>query len=262
MGVVNVTPDSFSDGGRLEGVEGAVAHGLALDRAGADILDIGGESTRPGARPVNAEDEAGRVLPVIRTLRPLTPRRISIDTCKPEVARGAMEAGADIWNDVTALAAPGAADLAAELGCEVVLMHMQGTPQTMQQDPRYEDVVQEVTTFFEERLLRLEEHGVRREQVLLDPGIGFGKTPAHNLSLLRGLGVISSLKRPMLLGVSRKSFIGHLFGAEPDQRIGASVACALWAAEAGVTVFRVHDVAQTVQALRMREILNNQTNTR
>jgi dihydropteroate synthase len=140
-------------------------------------------------------------------------------------------------------------------------MHMQGTPQTMQEDPHYENVVDEVGAFFEERLLRLEEHGVRREQVLLDPGIGFGKTLPHNLSLLRSLGVISVLERPMLLGVSRKSFIGRLFDVEPNQRIGASVACALWAAEAGVTVFRVHDVAQTVQALRMREILNNQTKT-
>jgi dihydropteroate synthase len=140
-------------------------------------------------------------------------------------------------------------------------MHMQGTPQTMQKNPHYEDVVDEVGAFFEERLLRLEEQGVRREQVVLDPGIGFGKALTHNLSLLRGLGVISAFERPMMLGVSRKSFIGRLFDAEPDQRMGASVACALWAAEAGVTVFRVHDVAQTVQALRMREILNNQTKT-
>jgi dihydropteroate synthase len=175
MGVMNVTPDSFSDGGRLEGVEGAVAHGLALDRAGADILDIGGESTRPGARPVNAEDEAGRVLPVIRTLRPLTPRRISIDTCKPEVARGAMEAGADIWNDVTALATPGAADLAAELGCEVVLMHMQGEPRTMQAAPQYEDVLAEVCAFLEARAEAALAAGVARERIWLDPGIGFGK---------------------------------------------------------------------------------------
>jgi len=149
----------------------------------------------------------------------------------------------------------------AATGAGYVLMHMQGTPQTMQEDPHYENVVDEVGTFFEERLLRLEEHGVRREQVLLDPGIGFGKTLPHNLSLLRSLGVISVLERPLLLGVSRKSFIGRLFDVEPNQRFGASVACALWAAEAGVTVFRVHDVAQTVQALRMREILNNQTKT-
>jgi dihydropteroate synthase len=192
----------------------------------------------------------------------------------PVTASGAVEtepvfhlataqAGASVINDIEAhRTVPELWKTVAATGAGYVLMHMQGTPQTMQQDPHYEDVVQEVSGFFGERILRLEEQGVRREQVLLDPGIGFGKTLAHNLSLLRGFGVISALKRPMLLGVSRKSFIGRLFGAEPDQRIGASVACALWAAEAGVTVFRVHDVAQTVQALRMREILNNQTNTR
>jgi dihydropteroate synthase len=188
---------------------------------------------------------------------------ISVDTRKAGVARAALEAGASVINDIEAHRTdPELWKTVAATGAGYVLMHMQGTPQTMQQDPHYEDVVQEVSGFFGERILRLEEQGVRREQVLLDPGIGFGKTLAHNLSLLRGFGVISALKRPMLLGVSRKSFIGRLFGAEPDQRIGASVACALWAAEAGVTVFRVHDVAQTVQALRMREILNNQTNTR
>ena len=254
MGVVNVTPDSFSDGGRLEGVEGAVAHGLALDRAGADILDIGGESTRPGARPVNAEDEAGRVLPVIRTLRPLTQRRISIDTCKPEVARGAMEAGADIWNDVTALGTPGAADLAAELGCEVVLMHMQGEPRTMQAAPQYEDVLAEVCAFLEARAGAALAAGVSREQIWLDPGIGFGKTVAHNLALLAGLERIVALGFPVLLGASRKRFIAAVGagGMLASDRLGGSLAAALAGARAGVAAVRVHDVAETVQALRVQ----------
>jgi dihydropteroate synthase len=254
MGVMNVTPDSFSDGGRLEGVEGAVAHGLALDRAGADILDIGGESTRPGARPVSAEDEAGRVLPVIRTLRPLTPRRISIDTCKPEVARGAMEAGADIWNDVTALAAPGAADLAAELGCEVVLMHMQGEPRTMQAAPQYEDVLAEVCAFLEARAGAALAAGVAREKIWLDPGIGFGKTVAHNLALLAGLERIVALGFPVLLGASRKRFIAAVGagGMLASDRLGGSLAAALAGARAGVAAVRVHDVAETVQALRVQ----------
>jgi dihydropteroate synthase len=251
---MNVTPDSFSDGGRLEGVEGAVAHGLALDRAGADILDIGGESTRPGARPVNAEDEAGRVLPVIRTLRPLTPRRISIDTCKPEVARGAMEAGADIWNDVTALAAPGAADLAAELGCEVVLMHMQGEPRTMQTSPHYDDVLAEVCAFLEARAGIALAAGVARERIWLDPGIGFGKTLEHNLALLAGLPALVGLGFPVLLGASRKRFIAAIGpgGEDPGDRLGGSLAAALAGAQAGVAAVRVHDVAQTVQALEVQ----------
>ena len=254
MGVVNVTPDSFSDGGRLEGVEGAVAHSLALDRAGADILDIGGESTRPGARPVNAEDEARRVLPVIRTLRPLTQRRISIDTCKPEVAREAMEAGADIWNDVTALGAPGAADLAAELGCEVVLMHMQGEPRTMQAAPQYEDVLAEVCAFLEARAAAALAAGVAREKIWLDPGIGFGKTVAHNLALLAGLERIVALGFPVLLGASRKRFIATVGagGMLASDRLGGSLAAALAGARAGVAAVRVHDVAETMQALRVQ----------
>jgi dihydropteroate synthase len=199
---------------------------------------------------------------VVRALAAKTQAVISVDTRKAAVARAALDAGASIINDIEAHRTdPELWKIVAAAGAGYVLMHMQGTPQTMQKNPHYEDVVDEVGAFFEERLLRLEEQGVRREQVVLDPGIGFGKALTHNLSLLRGLGVISAFERPMMLGVSRKSFIGRLFDAEPDQRMGASVACALWAAEAGVTVFRVHDVAQTVQALRMREILNNQTKT-
>jgi dihydropteroate synthase len=254
MGVVNVTPDSFSDGGLLVGAEGAVAHALALDRAGADILDIGGESTRPGARPVSAEEEAGRILPVIRLLRPLTHRRISVDTCKPDVARAAVEAGADIWNDVTALGAPGAADLAAELACDVVLMHMQGEPRTMQAAPRYEDVLAEVCDFLEARARAALDAGVARERIWLDPGIGFGKTLAHNLALLAGLGRIVALGFPVLLGASRKRFIAAVGagGELASDRLGGSLAAALAGARAGVAAVRVHDVAQTLQALEVQ----------
>jgi dihydropteroate synthase len=197
------------------------------------------------------------VIPVVKALASRTGAVISIDTRKAGVARAALDAGASIVNDIEAQRTdPELWKAVAAAGAGYVAMHMQGTPQTMQADPRYEDVVGEVTGFFRERLLRLEACGVRPEQVLLDPGIGFGKTLDHNLALIRGLGVISTLGRPILLGVSRKSFIGRLFGAEPDDRLGASLACALWAAGSGAGMFRVHDVAETVQALRMREILN------
>jgi dihydropteroate synthase len=254
MGVVNVTPDSFSDGGRLEGPGAALAHALVLDAAGADILDIGGESTRPGAGPVGAEAEMARVLPLLQALRPRTRRRLSIDTCKPEVALAAVEAGADMWNDVTALGAPGAPELAARLGCEVVLMHMQGEPRTMQAAPQYEDVLAEVCAFLEARAGAALAAGVAREQIWLDPGIGFGKTVAHNLALLAGLEQIVALGFPVLLGASRKGFIATLDpgGAGPADRLGGSLAAALAGARAGVAAVRVHDVAQTVQALRVQ----------
>ena len=263
MGILNVTPDSFSDGGCFYEAEQAIARGEQLVAEGAEFIDIGGESTRPGAVPVGEAEELRRVIPVVRALAAKTRAVISVDTRKAGVARAALDAGASVINDIEANRTdPELWKAVAATGAGYVLMHMQGSPQTMQANPCYDDVVQEVGSFFEERLRRLEDHGVHREQVLLDPGIGFGKTLDHNLALVRGLKVLSTVGRPMLLGVSRKSFIGRLFDAEPDQRGGASLACALWAAESGVTVFRVHDVAMTVQALRMREILNNQTNTR
>jgi dihydropteroate synthase len=263
MGILNVTPDSFSDGGCYFDPERAVARGEELVAEGAEVIDIGGESTRPGAAPVDEAEELRRVIPVVRALAAKTRALISVDTRKAGVARAALEAGAGLINDIEAYRTdPELWKAVAAAGAGYVLMHMQGTPGTMQVNPQYREVVGEVTAFFEERMRCLEHSGVQREQVLLDPGIGFGKTLEHNLTLLRGLRVLSSAGRPILLGVSRKSFIGRLFGAEPDQRTGASVACALWAADAGVGVFRVHDVAQTVQALRMREILNHQTNTR
>lgn len=258
MGILNVTPDSFSDGGCFLDPARAVARGEALAAEGAELIDIGGESTRPGAAPVDEAEELRRVIPVVRALAARTRAVISVDTRKPGVARAALDAGAGIINDIEAHRTdPELWKAVAAAGAGYVLMHMQGSPQTMQVDPQYGDVVAEVTGFFRERLERLEEAGVHREQVLLDPGIGFGKTLEHNLALIRGLGVISTLGRPILLGVSRKSFIGRLFGAEPQQRLGASVACALWAAGSGAGVFRVHDVVETVQALRMTEILNH-----
>lgn len=254
MGVVNVTPDSFSDGGRLANIEAALAHALALDAAGADILDIGGESTRPGAEPVDAAEEMARTLPLLTALRPKTLRRLSIDTCKPEVAEAAVRVGADIWNDVSALGAPGAPELAARLGCEVVLMHMQGEPRTMQTSPHYDDVLAEVCAFLEARAGIALAAGVARERIWLDPGIGFGKTLEHNLALLAGLPALVGLGFPVLLGASRKRFIAAIGpgGEDPGDRLGGSLAAALAGAQAGVAAVRVHDVAQTVQALEVQ----------
>ncbi len=251
MGVVNVTPDSFSDGGRFLDPEAAIAHGLALVAEGADLLDLGGESTRPGAEPVSAADEIARVVPVIAGLRARTAVPLSIDTLKPEVARAAMAAGASIWNDVTALGAPGAGETAAELGCEVILMHMQGQPRTMQDAPRYNDVVAEVADFLVARAEAAMAAGVARERIRLDPGIGFGKTLEHNLELLRSLERISALGFPVVLGVSRKRFIRAIDASavEATDRLGGSLAAALWGARHGASVLRVHDVRETVQAM-------------
>ena len=252
MGIVNVTPDSFSDGGRF------LDHASALDQAwrlvadGADILDIGGESTRPGAAPVSADEEIARVVPLIAAIRAETEVAISVDTMKPAVARAAVAAGATMWNDVAALRfAPDAPEVAAELGCEVVLMHMLGEPGTMQDDPRYGDVVAEVEAFLLARALTAMAAGVEREKIWLDPGIGFGKTPAHNLALLAALPRFVALGYPVLLGASRKRFIAALdpLGAEADERLGGSLAAHLHGAAAGVAAVRVHDVRETAQAL-------------
>jgi dihydropteroate synthase len=254
MGVVNVTPDSFSDGGRHFDPAAALAHARRLIAEGADILDIGGESTRPGAAPVPEAEEIARVVPLIRALRAESDVAISVDTMKPAVARAAADAGAGMWNDVTALGhAPESLALAAELGCEVVLMHMQGEPGTMQVEPRYDDVVAEVAAYLAARAEAAMAAGVAREKIWLDPGVGFGKHMIrHNLPLLAGLERIVGLGFPVLLGVSRKSFIGRLDGGAPaDQRLGGSIAGALWGAAAGVAAVRVHDVRETVQALRV-----------
>ena len=259
MGIVNVTPDSFSDGGRLASVEAAVPHGLRLIEQGADILDIGGESTRPGAAPVQAAEEIARVLPVIEDLRSRWRGPISIDTMKPAVARAAVAAGATMWNDVTALGfAPDSLATAAALGCDVVLMHMQGEPRTMQADPHYEDVVAEVADWLAARAEAAMAAGVGRERIWLDPGIGFGKTAAHNLALTAGLERLVATGFPVLYGASRKRTIQAIdaSAADPGDRLGGSLALALEAVRRGAAVIRVHDVRETVQALAIQAALD------
>jgi dihydropteroate synthase len=252
MGIVNVTPDSFSDGGRFLDPERAVAHGLALEREGASILDIGGESTRPGAQPVDTQEELARVIPVIEGLRAAgAAATISIDTSKAAVAAGAIDAGAEIVNDVTALRGdPAMAGLIASRdGVRCVLTHMLGEPRTMQDDPRYADVVSEVAAFLTERLQEASAHGIAAERVWLDPGIGFGKTAAHNLELLRRLPELSALGRPLVLGASRKSFLGTITGRGFSERGAATIAANVLGFLGGARIFRVHDVAQTRDAL-------------
>ncbi|WBQ10128.1 dihydropteroate synthase [Hyphomonadaceae bacterium ML37] len=252
MGVVNVTPDSFSDGGRFAGPDAACEHALTLMDQGADWLDIGGESTRPGAQPVSETEEMDRVLPVIEAVRAARPGAlISIDTIKPGVAGAAIGAGASLWNDVSALRTDGALEMAAGLGRPVCLMHMQGEPRTMQDAPRYDDVVTDVARFLGQRAGAAMAAGVAREHILLDPGIGFGKTLAHNLALLGALEHFAGLGLPILVGASRKRFIAGIdpTATEPADRLGGSLAVALHAARAGVAMVRVHDVRETVQAL-------------
>jgi dihydropteroate synthase len=273
MGIINVTPDSFSDGGQYFDTNAAVEHGLKLVQEGADILDVGGESTRPRATPVSEEEELRRVAPVIEQLAARTKVPLSIDTMKPAIARAAIRAGASIVNDVAANSR-GQSEVSKEnpenfkletensdemwrliagTGAGYVAMHMQGTPQTMHLNPVYGDVVREVGEFFFERLQRMIGCGVSREQIIFDPGIGFGKTPEHNLELLAGLESFKKLERPLLIGVSRKSFIGKLLGSETISRLPASLACACLSVRAGVQIIRTHDVAETVQAVRMTE---------
>lgn len=251
MGVVNVTPDSFSDGGWFIDPARAIDHALRLVDEGAAIIDIGGESTRPGADPVDEATELARVLPVIRGLSAQTAAAISIDTRKPRVARACVEAGASIWNDVSALTfAPDSLAAAAALDCRIVLMHAQGDPKTMQIDPRYDDVVAEVTGFLRARIDACEAAGVARERLIVDPGVGFGKTPAHNLALIAGVPALAALGRPVLLGASRKRFIAALDRQGPAEvRLGGSIAAALAGAAGGASILRVHDVAATRQAL-------------
>ncbi|MEH6664970.1 MAG: dihydropteroate synthase [Brevundimonas sp.] len=256
MGIVNVTPDSFSDGGRHDSVAAAVAHALTLLGQGADVLDIGGESTRPGAEPVDAAEEIARVVPVIAAICAERPGAVlSIDTMKPEVARAAVAAGAALWNDVTALThAADSAAAAAELGCGVILMHMQGAPRTMQADPRYDDVVAEVRDWLAGRADAAMAAGVARGRIWLDPGIGFGKTAAHNLALTAHLDQLTALGFPVLYAASRKRTIQVVDPAatDPMDRLGGSIALALEGARRGAAMVRVHDVRETVQALRLQ----------
>lgn len=257
MGVVNVTPDSFSDGGQFIVAADAVARALRLAEQGADIIDIGGESTRPHATPVSEKEELRRVMPVIESLAGKLKVPLSIDTMKPEVARAALKAGASIVNDVGANREDDRMwRVVAAAGAGYVAVHMQGTPQTMQGTPRYQDVVREVGEFFSDRILRVSDCGVALDQVILDVGIGFGKSPGHNLRLLGELARFAELERPLLIGVSRKSFLGKFAGGEDLRaRLPAALACASLAVEAGAQMVRAHDVAETVAAVRMTEAI-------
>ena len=258
MGVVNVTPDSFSDGGLFLDAEAAIAHGRELAAEGADILDVGGESTRPGADAVGAEEELARTLPVVEALAgeagPGVP--VSIDTSKAPVAAAALDAGAAIVNDVTALRGdPDLAGLCAEHGCDVVLMHMLGTPRTMQEDPRYDDVVDDVKAFLVERISVAIDAGIDERRIWVDPGIGFGKTVEHNLELLRRLGELAELGRPIVIGTSRKRFLGSLTGRDVGERLGGTVASNVLAVAAGADVVRVHEVAAAREAITVAEAI-------
>ena len=255
MGILNVTPDSFSDGGDFFALDKAVERALQMEAEGAAIIDIGGESTRPGALAVSEKDEINRVVPVIKALQSRLGVPISIDTQKPAVMRAAVRAGAGFINDVNALQEPGALEAAAECGVPVCLMHMQGNPRTMQADPSYADVVTEVRTFLLQRVAACEQSGIAANRLLLDPGFGFGKTVDHNLRLLARMDALVSTGFPVLVGLSRKSMIGKLLGLETGQRLPASIALAVLAVERGAKLVRSHDVAETWQALQMNAAL-------
>lgn len=255
MGVVNVTPDSFSDGGHHASTASAISHARQLIADGADILDIGGESTRPGAATVSTQEELDRVLPVIEGLGDISVP-ISIDTYKPEVMRAALAAGACMVNDINALQEKGALDAVASSDAAVCLMHKQGTPKNMQQQPHYTDVIAEVSAFLRERIAAAEAAGIARDRIVIDPGFGFGKTLAHNLDLLRELETFCALGMPVLAGLSRKSMLGAITGRDVDERVAASVAAALLAVQRGAAIVRVHDVRETVDVLKIWNAVN------
>jgi dihydropteroate synthase len=248
-GILNVTPDSFSDGGLFDGLERAVEHGCRLAAEGAELIDIGGESTRPGSRPPTLAEELDRVVPVVEALRRRVPVPLSVDTSRPEVMRAAVAAGAGMINDVRALRAPDALEAAAQLGVPVCLMHMQGSPETMQRAPRYQDVVDEVRAFLAERQRACLDGGIRPEHLVVDPGFGFGKTLSQNVTLLASLGRLSGLGVPIMVGLSRKSMLGQLTGRAVGDRLPGSLAAAVIAAQRGAAVLRVHDVAATRDVL-------------
>lgn len=251
MGVLNVTPDSFSDGGRFMRPEAALDHALAMVEAGADVIDVGGESTRPGARPVSTAEQLGRVIPVIERIAPRVDARISIDTSDPEVMRAAVAAGAAMINDIRALRVPGALAAAAALDVPVVLMHMRGEPETMQSEPDYHDVVGEVAAFLRERMAAAMCAGIPREHLMIDPGFGFGKRLEHNLALLANLSSFADLGVPVLVGLSRKSMLGAITGAGVGERLPEGLAAAVLAVERGAAMVRTHEVGATVAALRL-----------
>jgi dihydropteroate synthase len=252
MGVVNVTPDSFSDGGRFADSAAAIAHGRRLAQEGADLLDIGGESTRPGAAPVSEAEEMERVLPVLQELVRLD-KPVSVDTRRPAVMRAALAAGASMINDVRALAEPYAHEAVAATGCAVCLMHMKGTPATMQREPRYDDVVAEVKAFLADAVRKARFAGIGEDRIVVDPGFGFGKTVEHNLALLRNLRQIAELGVPVLVGLSRKSTIGRITGRPVEERLAGSLAMALLAIERGATIVRVHEVKETKDVIAVWE---------
>ena len=251
MGVLNVTPDSFSNDGRFADVDAAVEHALRMVEAGAGLIDVGGESTRPGAQAVEAEEEIRRVVPVIEALATRAGVPISVDTSKPAVMTAATRAGASMINDVRALREPGALEAAADTQAAICLMHMQGEPRTMQADPRYGDVVAEVRDFLRERAAACQAGGITRDRLLIDPGIGFGKRLEHNLALLAGLPALTGLGWPVLVGVSRKSMFGALLGRAVDERLAGGIAAATAAILAGASIVRTHDVAATVDAVKV-----------
>lgn len=255
MGILNVTPDSFSDGGRFVDVQRAIEHGIAMAQAGAGMIDVGGESTRPGAQAVSEQEEIDRTAPVIAALTRQLAIPVSIDTSKPGVIAAALQAGAALLNDVRALREPGALAAAAASDAAVCLMHMQGAPRTMQQDPHYADVVREVREFLDERVAACEHAGIERNRILLDPGIGFGKRLSHNLQLLAHLPALRFAGLPLLIGVSRKSMFGELLQRPVEQRLAGSLAVATAAVLAGASVLRVHDIAETVDAVKVASAL-------
>lgn len=258
MGIINTTPDSFSDGGQFTDTNSAVDHALRLADEGADILDIGGESSRPGSKPVSLEEELQRVIPVVERLAKRSKILLSVDTQKPEVAQIALKAGASIINDIAAnRVSPEMWQVVQDAKAGYVCMHMQGTPQTMQMNPQYDNVLQDIETFFHQRIAKLAEHGIGAEQVVLDPGIGFGKSLDHNIQLLKGLNKFRVVERPIMVGVSRKSFIEKLLSIPTSDRLPASLACAVWSMVQGASIVRVHDVAETVQAIRIAEALTD-----
>jgi dihydropteroate synthase len=252
MGVVNITPDSFSDGGQFLDARAAIEHARRLAADGAHIIDIGGESTRPGAAPVTEDEELARILPVLEELSDLC---VSVDTRRPAVMEAALDAGASMINDVQALRAPGASDAVRESQCAVCLMHMKGEPATMQREPHYDDVVREVKAFLQERVTAAEAAGIARERIVVDPGFGFGKTAEHNLTLLKRLAEFGDLGVPLLAGLSRKSTIGRLTGRPADERLAGSLAMALIALQGGATILRVHDVKETRDVIAVWQAL-------
>lgn len=255
MGVLNITPDSFSDGGEWQSPDQAVRHAQEMLLAGADIIDVGGESTRPGAAEITTAEELDRVLPIIERLQTEVDAPLSIDTCKPEVMLAAVQAGAGMINDVYALRSEGAVETVVGLGVPVCLMHMQGRPRSMQQQPSYQDVVAEVSAFLLQRTEVLLQAGFRQRDIVLDPGFGFGKSLAHNIELFRAIPQLAALGYPLLVGVSRKSMLGAITGQGVESRLAASVAAALLAAQAGASILRVHDVQATLDVLKVLQVL-------